>query len=175
MSVRIDDFKAAFTEGLARTNRYRVTLPDVTFGTNTDALSLLCDSVTMPGRQIFTFERFTHMKAQKSAYTFGQEDIEISFVLGNDWRAWDYLYDWQALTIGNIGGLRNYTVNYKTNYARNGVIIEHLDTQGRTRKAIQLFNAFPTTLNSVELSNATDNEVIRVTASLAYDNWDVVD
>jgi len=174
MSAKIDDFKAAFTEGFARTNRYRVTFPEVTPNTDTSLLSVLCDSVAIPGRQIFTFERFTNMKAQKSAYTFGQEDIEISFVLGNDWRAWDYLFEWQSLTIGNIGGLRNYTVNYKTDYARNGVIIEHLDTQGSTRKTIQLFNVFPTTLNSIELSNATDNEVIRVTSSLAYDNWDVI-
>lgn len=175
MSARIDDFKSAFTEGLARTNRYRVTFPEVTPNTDTSSLSVLCDSVTMPGRQIFTFERFTHMKAQKSAYTFGQEDIEISFVLGNDWRAWNYLYDWQSQTIGNIGALRGYTVNYKTDYARNSVFIEHLDTRESVRKRIELFNVFPTTLNSIELSNASENEVIRVTASLAYDNWDVAD
>lgn len=175
MSARIDDLKALFTEGLARSNRYRVTLPEVNAGVDSQDLSVLCDSVTMPGRQIFTFERFTNMKMQKSAYTFGQEDVEISFILGNDWKSWNYLYDWHKLIIENIDTVRGYSVNYKTDYARNGVIIEHLDSQGKTRKAIELFNVFPTTLNNVELSNATNNEIVRVTASFAYDNWSVID
>jgi len=38
-------------------------------------------------------------------------------------------------------------------------------------KRFRLMNAYPTQLDSIELSNASENEVIRVNATFAYDNW----
>lgn len=170
MTSRIDDFKAVFNiSGFARSNRYRVFFPD-----DNGDLSILCDSVGWPGRQIFTSERYTDMKARKVAYAFGQEDVDISFVLGNDWYAWDYLYEWQQRVIGNIGGDRNFFVNYKSDYARNDIRIQHLDTENRVQKEVVLKQVYPTTLNEFELGNGNENEVVRITASFSYDNWEIV-
>jgi hypothetical protein len=180
MTVRIDDFKAAFNKsgGFARANRYEVDLPNsATLGLpderEAEKLTVICDSVTWPGRQIFTEEVFTTMNSQKVAYSFGQEDVDISFILGNDWYAWDYLYEWQERVVGNIGGVRGFFINYMEDYARNNVIIRHLDTENKVRKAVKLKNAYPTTVNSIELGNSNENEVIRVSATFAYDNWEI--
>jgi hypothetical protein len=171
MTVRIDDFKAVFDiAGFARANRYQVEFPDAG-----EDLTVICDSITLPGRQIFTEEVLTNMKARKVAYTFGQEDVSVSFVLGNDWYAWDYLYEWQQQVVGNIGADRGFFINYKEDYARNNVIIRHLDTQDKVRKAVKLKNVYPTSLNAIELGNSNENEVIRVSAELTYDNWEITD
>lgn len=171
MTARIDDFKAVFdTKGFARANRYEVEFPDAN-----ETLTVICDSVSWPGRQIFTEEVFTNMKARKVAYTFGQEDLEVSFILGNDWYAWDYLNEWQGRVIGNIGGDRRFVINYKEDYARNNIIIRHLDTENKVRKSVKLKNVYPITLNSIELGNSNENEVIRVSAAFAYDNWEITD
>lgn len=176
MTSRIDDFKAQIGRGFgpARANRYRVFLPKLEFATPPDTLDILCDSVTMPGRQITTTERFTDMKARKVPYAFAAEDVEISFILTNDWSAWTYLNYWNTEIIENVQSLKNFKVRFKESYAKD-VEIEHLNynSEGKSQiaKRVLLQNAFPTTLNSVELGNGVANEVIRVSASFSYDNW----
>lgn len=168
MSVKIDDFKAAFDTGFARSNRYEVLIP---MGDN--KLKLMCDSVTWPGRQLLTSERYTSMKAQKMPYAFAHEDSSISFILDNDWYPWSFIHDWQSRVINGIGSLRQYEVNYQNEYARD-ISITHRDTEDRIRKHVILKKAFPTTLNSIELGNGNDNEIIRVNAEFSYQNWEDV-
>jgi len=164
----IDTLKSTISSGLARSNRYRVL-----FHTNVEPLSILCDSATWPGRQIFTQERLVDMKAQKVAYAFGQEDASISFLLTNDWSTWNFIYEWHQRVIGNIEGTRNFTVNFKNTYTED-IEIQHLDQRNEIKRSVKLKNAYPTTLNALELGNGNENEVIRVTAEFSYDNWEIV-
>jgi hypothetical protein len=164
----IDTLKSSISSGLARSNRYRVL-----FHTNVEPLSILCDSATWPGRQIFTQERLVDMKAQKVAYAFGQEDASISFLLTNDWSTWNFIYEWHQRVIGNIEGTRNFTVNFKNTYTED-IEIQHLDQRNEIKRSVKLKNAYPTTLNALELGNGNENEVIRVTAEFSYDNWEIV-
>lgn len=158
--------------GVARGNRYRVIFPAIEFEMGAEAIDVLCDSVSIPGRQIFTTERYTDMKARKVAYGFGAEDVDISFILTNDWSVWNYLYRWHELVINNVNILNSYTVNFKEDYAKQ-IDIEHLNESAAAplNKRISLDNAYPTSLNAIELANASENEIIRVTASFSYDNW----
>src|SRR6056297_3336111 len=90
MTSKIDDFKAAFESGFARANRYKIIFPN-----GPEKLSIICDSATWPGRQMLTSDRVTNMNQTKVAYSFDQEDLTVSFILGNDWLAWEYLDNWQ--------------------------------------------------------------------------------
>jgi len=156
------------SSGTARSNRYRV----VFNSSQGSVLNILCDSVTLPGRQIATSEYMTTMKSYKKPYAFLNEDVTVSFLLTNDWLTWDYIKQWQSSIINNIDAETGaYTVNLKESYAKD-VYIQHLDVSDQVTKTITLFNAFPTTLNSIELSNSTENDIIRCTCSLAYDNWE---
>lgn len=161
---------ATFREGFAKANRYRV---DFTGNTNPESLNVMCDAVTWPGRQISTNEVFTDMKASRRAYAFINDDVTVSFILSNDWYAWDYLNKWHESVIGNISGDRNFTVNFKEDYQRQ-ILISHLDESDKIRKQILLKGAFPTTLSSLELANQNENTVLRVTATFSYENWQSV-
>ena len=168
MSLPIDTLKSTIKSGLARSNQYRVF-----FHTRMGEMMILCDSVTWPGRQIFTNERYVDMKAQKIAYAFGSEDVSMSFLLTNDWSAWDFIYNWNQRTVSGIGDTKDFFVNFKNTYTED-VEIEHLDNAGEIKKKIKLKNAFPTTLSSIELGNGNENEVIRVSAEFSYDNWEII-
>ena len=157
----------AFRSGFAKANRYTVQLPATSNG---QAMNVMCDSVTWPGRQISTVEIYTDMKANKAAYAFIPDDVTISFVMSNDWSAWNYLHDWHKRVIGNIEGDNGYRVNFKADYQRQIVII-HNDESENDRKLVVLKGAFPTTLSSMELSNQNENTVLRVTATFSYENW----
>jgi len=164
----IDELKSTFTSGFARSNRYRVIFEATQYSTR--ELDIMCDTVNIPGRQIFTDDRVTTLNSKKRAYQFGQEDIAMSFLLTNDWTAWDFIYEWQQQIIIGIENLYSYNVGYREEYSRD-FTIEHLDTQGDVRKRFRIMNAYPIQLDQVELSNGTENEVIRVNTTFSYDNW----
>ena len=172
MATSIDDLKAVFSSknGFAKPNRYRVVLPNTT---ESRELNIMCDSATFPGKQIFTTEENITMKTEYAAYAYGTEDVEISFILSNDWTPWNYLYDWYNKIV-SVNAPRIQRVNYKSNYTYQ-MDLEHLDSENRLMKRVTLLNAFPTSLNSIELGNGNENEVIRVSASFTYDNWIVRD
>lgn len=191
MTFRLDELKAQLTKGFgpARSNQYRVFFPrlvtvtaangiEATGQDTAEGISVLCDSVALPGRQILTSERFTDMKARKVAYGFAAEDVAISFILMNDWSVWDYLNNWHRSVIGNLNGLGGYTVGFKEEYSKT-IEIEHLNnnSEGKEQinKRIVLENAYPTTLNEIELGNGNENEILRVSASFSYDNWTEID
>lgn len=167
----IDDLKATFSSGFARSNRYRILFE----GTEYDPrnLDIMCDSVTLPGRQIFTEDKVTSLKQRKIGYQFGQEDVAISFLLTNDWTSWDFIYDWQKKIIIGIENIEGpFNVGFREEYSRD-IVIEHLNSRNEVMKRFRLMNSYPTQLDSIELSNSSENEVIRVNTTFAYDNWKI--
>ena len=60
---------------------------------------LLCESVTIPGRQIATQEHYTDMKAVKKPYAYMNEDVSLAFHLTNDMYIWNYFNSWQQAII----------------------------------------------------------------------------
>jgi len=170
MSTTTNQLLATFREGFAKANRYQVIFPG---DTNPQSLDIMCDAVTWPGRQISTNEVYTDMKASKRAYAFINDDVTVSFILSNDWYAWDYLNDWHKSVIGNINGNSDFTVNFKADYQRQ-IVIRHIDEGDNIRKEVVLKGAFPTTLSSMELANQNENTVLRVTANFSYENWESV-
>ena len=173
--LAVDKIKAQFEAGHARANRYRVFLPQLENTTSTLSAevniinSILCDSVTIPGRQITTNEYYTTMRATQIAYAFGMAPITISFYLTNNWDSWNYLNEWHKRIITELDKNKGYRLGFKKDYSRD-IFIEHLNTEDETTKAIQVIGAFPVTLNEIELGNA-NSDLVRATATFAYDNW----
>ena len=165
----VDQMLAQFRSsgGAARGNRYRITFVN----DDSNKLNIFCDSVSWPGRQIITSDYMTSMKSFKRPYAFANEDVNVSFILSNDWYTWNYLKGWQSSVINNIDTVTGaYTINLKRQYTKQ-VLIEHLNEQDQVNRFVTLFDAYPTTLNSMELSNANENTIMRCTAVFSYDNW----
>lgn len=155
------------SKGLARNNRYKVMFDRG----NKAHLNLMCDSVLWPGRQYLSQEYFTDMKGIKKPYAFANDDLTMTFILGNDWYAWDYLERWQSSIIQNVNSnLLTYRVALKEEYTRQ-ITVQHLDVNDEVTKTATYFNAYPTTLASIELGNEAENSVVKCTATFAYDNW----
>lgn len=169
--MNLDQLKSRFNTGPALANRYQIDLP--ASPERSETLSILCDTVSWPGRQIFTQDVMTDLKNRKIAYGFDNEDVAISFLLTNDWSAWEYLHEWHQQIIPNIDGSRGFRIQFKSDYARR-VTIHHLDTYGNKMKTLHLNNSYPITLDTIELGNANGNDIIRVSSTLTYDNWEIV-
>jgi hypothetical protein len=131
---------------------------------------LLCESVTIPGRQIITQEHYTDMKAIKKPYAYMNEDVSLVFHLTNDMYAWNFFNSWQQFIIDPNGKRVSFLDDIGTD-----VIIQIMgNTDYIPVKTIKLKNAFPTTLSSIELSNSSENTTLRCNVSLSYDDWEEV-
>jgi len=131
---------------------------------------LLCESVTIPGRQIATQEHYTDMKAVKKPYAYMNEDVNMVFHLTNDMYIWNFFNSWQQFIIDpnvrQVGFLEDIG---------SEVLIQIMgNTDYIPVKTIKLKNAFPTSLGSIELSNTAENQTLRVNVTLSFEDWEEV-
>jgi hypothetical protein len=190
--MQIDKFKSVISKrgGLAPQNRFAVymALPLISFdpqdliakvfdqGANTSGglfgindprdVSILCDSVSMPGRQIATSDLQNNLLAVKMPYTYMNDDVTFSFHITNDHFMKKYFEKW----FNQIVDRRSMTIKYKSQYATD-VIIQQLDQRDVPVYTCTLRNAFPTTIAGYEVSNAGENQTQRMQITLAYDDW----
>ena len=128
-------------------------------------ISLLCQSVTLPGRNISTFEHQDFKQSNKFPYTFIDDDVTISFLLTNDYYMRKMFDNWMS----NIFSADSYIVGYKKNYAVD-LIIQQLDQKNTPVYGTKLEKAFPTAIDSTELSQ-DGQEVVRMSVTFAYDKF----
>lgn len=128
-------------------------------------ISLLCQSVTLPGRNISTFDHQDFKQSNKFPYTFIDDDVTISFLLTNDYYMRKMFDNWMS----NIFSADSYIVGYKKNYAVD-LIIQQLDQKNTPVYGTRLEKAFPTAIDSTELSQ-DGQEVVRMSVTFAYDKF----
>ena len=196
----IDQLKSLASSklGFARSNQFLVELPTsfnaggflgalTTLFTSGNMgggnLNLLCSSATLPGKQILTVDRRTGMQFEKVAYGYAVEDVSLTFIALNDYGTRKYFDEWRAAVINETG----QTVGYKRDYAKPVKIhqlrkpIKSLGTSigpinidiglgGGTVYSVELIDAFPTTINAVELNNELDG-LVQINVQLSYTNW----
>tara|TARA_Y100000389_G_scaffold29280_1_gene24952 strand:- start:2837 stop:3418 length:582 start_codon:yes stop_codon:yes gene_type:complete len=187
----IDQFKSLVSSkgGIARTNVFRVRLPSLPGVASSNDISLLCKDVQLPGRQIITNERRIGLQFEKVAYGYAVQDINMTFHVMNDYGIKKYFETWQNLAVNQdtfeIGYYNDYTFQIVIDQIKKGVTLpvysfgNFLDIF--TPKAVniaddqiiyscKLTNAFPTTINAIQLNNDQDG-IVELNVQLSYKNW----
>jgi hypothetical protein len=184
----IDKFKSVISKrgGLAPANRFAVymALPLISFdpqnliakvfnqGTASPFIndprdiSILCDSVTLPGRQITTQEVQTNLLAVKTPYTYINDDVTMSFHITNDHFMKKYFENW----FNRMFDRSKMTMKYRSQYTTD-IIIQQLDQRDVPVYTVTLKNAFPTSITSYELTNSGENQTQKLTVTLSYEDW----
>jgi len=129
-------------------------------------ISLLCETVSLPGRSISTTEYFTSLKAKKMAYGYINEDINMTFLLTGDYYIKNVLDKW----INKIVNYDRHTINYKDDYVSE-IEIQQLNDMNVPTYSVKLLKAFPINVAAVELSNSSENSIARVSVTFTYDDW----
>lgn len=98
--ARIEDLKGLVSKssGIAKGNIYRVFLPSMPGATSRE-VNLLCTNVNLPARQIMTQDRKIGTIMQKVAYDQAYDDVNMTFLLLNDYGIKNYFESWQALAL----------------------------------------------------------------------------
>lgn len=190
LPMDIDTLKSTLGRrtGLAKANRFAVYIPlpllslnpasilgNIVSG-NTNPLqvfndprdiSLLCESVQLPGRTISTNEYMTSPKARKMPYGFINDDVSFTFLLTGDMYIKNVMTGWQEQIIDT----ESYQLSFKDDYVST-VIIQQLNDKNIPVYTCKLNNAFPVSVSSVELGNTNENTASRITVTFAYDDWE---
>ena len=128
------------------------------------------------------------MQFERVAYTFGVDDVSLSFLLTNDYSAKVYFDNWRKKIINE----ETLTVNYKTEYQesvrihqlkrpiapsinrRGGSNRLDINIREDTVYSVELIDAFPTTLQAIEFTNELD-AITEFTVQLSYTNFRVIE
>jgi hypothetical protein len=188
--MNVDNFKSLINKrgGLAPANRFAVYMPlplvsfdpqeliakafkkgnsaSNSFVQNPRDLSILCDSVTMPGRQISTTDLTNNMLSIKMPYNYINDDVTMSFHITNDHYMKKFFENWT----NRIFDKKKMTMKYRSSYATD-IIIQQLDQRDVPVYTCVLKNAYPVTVSSYDLSNESQNGISKINVTFTYEDW----
>lgn len=133
--------------------------------------SMFCTAVNMPGRQITTVDRTIGMVTQAMPYGFVEDDVTMTFRLDQDYTAFTYFHVWQQAILGTD----YFEVNFKNTYAKDIIISQLRKGQDNNDSAIykvKLIDAFPKSIQSIQLADANQDTVVEMTVDIAYTRWE---
>ena len=189
--MNIDSLKSLVSRkgGLARSNLFQVVLPSIP-GFNkysTSDINILCSNVNLPGRQIMTQERLIGIKGRKMPNGFASDDVNMTFYCLNDYGIKEYFEAWQNRVINQdtyeIGYTQDYCRDVRIAQLEKGIAFDlggfnifginvdiDIYTRGKIVYECVLMDAFPTTMNAIELNNEQDG-LVQLSVQLSYKNW----
>ena len=159
--------------GLSRTNRFEVIiaaptgLPQIRRNSE-DLVSLYVDSASFPtfNLAINAFKIFGPAYQRPITSDYGGEGMPITFNVDREMKIKSFFDDWCHLVVDPV----TFTVGYPKEYAST-INIRQLDEQNNINYELELIEAFPRSLSTMELSNSSQNQTHRLTVTFAYRYW----
>ena len=188
--MNVDNFKSLVSKrgGLAPANRFAVYMPlplisfdpqeliakafgqgnasDNNFITDPRDVSILCDSVSMPGRQITTTDVQNNMLSLKIPYGYTNDDVTMTFHITNDHFMKKFFDKWTDRMIDRNRKILKYRSSFATD-----IIIQQLDQRDVPVYTCTLKNAYPITMSGYELNDASENSFQKMSVTFAYEDW----
>tara|TARA_R110001606_G_scaffold349059_1_gene498811 strand:+ start:62 stop:481 length:420 start_codon:yes stop_codon:yes gene_type:complete len=100
---------------------------------------------------------------RKYPQNIAEEDVNFTFLLTNDFYAKKVFDNWQKNIIDPVSQRISYDAAYKSD-----VLIQELNKDNSIVYAVRLIDAFPTAVNSIDLSNENADSVASVTVTMTY-------
>jgi len=167
--LSIDELKGIINNrDIAKGNRFRFEV----FADNLNIvrdLSLLCQRINMPGKQLLSTDRRVGLSFQKIAYGYASEDVNVSFLLTGDMYAKDVFEAWQQSAVMSDEQFDFHVPRFKNEYTHDSRITA-IDKNGNDIYRIILVDSYPTTVNPIEYSNEHEG-ILQLDIQLSYKRW----
>jgi hypothetical protein len=159
------------SDGLMRSSRFAVSfsLPTVVapgkYSQDLRKILLYCDNINLPGMTIETTSAKTFGEIREMPYQKQYDNINMGFYVDNNMSV-KLLFDAWMNAIQNPV---SRTFNYYKDYTTDITIIVY-DIANKSRYAVTLFQAYPKTLNAVQMDYG-NKEVMKLSVSMNYKYW----
>jgi hypothetical protein len=177
-SFNLSLFLSAIREdSLARVNRFEVMIPSPRGMSDlnrsyADFTSLYCEMASLPPVNISTksFKIFGPTYQRPFGAEYGGEGISLTFHVDRDMYVRKFFEDWMNLIVDP----NDFTTGYQADYITS-IFIRQLDELENVTHEIELLEAFPRSMNLMELNNAATNQTHRLNILFSYRYWRNVD
>ena len=181
--------KISLRNGLAMSHQFAVSLPRKA-GVKGEEMNLLLKETEIPGKQIMTADRAIGIHTEKVANGFAVSELNMNFYMTNDYGPRKYFDDWMSKMVNEDNGAIAYkkgkdgTGGYTDTITIHqlskpqvrvgfdiGILEVNFDLLGNSIYSVELQDAFPTTVNAIQLSN--DGQFVELQVTFAYTKWKV--
>lgn len=154
--------------GLAKTNRYRVTIATPTlmtgFMNSGRLITLFCESTSLPGQVIATTEHNVMGEHREFPYMKKYDNITLSFYIDNNFEVKGFFDNW----LNSVSNTQNKIISYYKDYIAPTVLIEVLPMDSEVSTySITLHEAYPKGISPIQLS-ADSRDIAKIGVSLNY-------
>ena len=160
-------------DSLARVNRFEVFInapKSLTFKnkSNAGAVSLYCEMASLPPVNISTksFKIFGPTYQRPFSAEYGGEGISLTFHVDRDMKVKNFFDEWTSKIVDPDTGFVGFQEDYIST-----IRLRQLNEQDEVTYELELEEAFPRSVNLLELNNSAQNQTHRLNVLFAYRYW----
>jgi hypothetical protein len=187
----IDGFRGVLAKqgGLAPSNKYRVELPPLNELKKANStieeneyvssfdMNYLCTTTQLPGKQLNVLSREIGIGTKSIANGQVFAPINLTFYLTEEYEIRKYFQYWMECVVSQkvgepmyAGYYKNYVLPVKMYQMNKGQLADGLkDLYG-----IELIDAFPTSMEMIQLNNQAQTAPLEMTVSLSYKTYNIL-
>lgn len=166
----IKKFIASFDKGIAIASDFRVMImPPASISDLMSAQQLMfrCESATLPGRTLATSDLRIYGPTEKYPYQTTYDDITLTFICSGDMVEKTFFDGWLEL----INPSSKWNFEYKESYVTT-IEINQLDRLGNIPYKIKLLDAYPVSINQLDLDWYNSEAYHKLSVTFAYTSWE---
>ena len=160
-------------DSFARVNRFEVFINAPSSLTNKNvansgAVSLYCEMASLPPVNISTksFKIFGPTYQRPFSAEYGGEGISLTFHVDRDMQVKKFFDDWTSRVVDPDSGFVGFQEDYIST-----IRLRQLNEQDEVTYELELEEAFPRSVNLLELNNSAQNQTHRLNVLFAYRYW----
>jgi hypothetical protein len=170
MANNINDFIASFKTDVARPNRFEVMIPIPVklmayYGTAKN-LTYRCESAELPSVTYETLEQKIYGPIEKYPHQKNYNESTFTFMVSDDMSEKIFFDAWMEL----MNPSSTYDFPYKMDYATE-ITVNQYDTSGNISYSISLDDAFPVSVNQLDLDWSSVDAYHKLSVVFAYKSW----
>ena len=159
----IDEFKSQLIAGGVRSNRFKVYIPRM--GEN---IEFMCKTAAIPGSTLPVVEVPFRGQRLKIAGDRTFEDWTVTIINDVEFTARTAVEQWMSSIQQLDSGVGATNLDYLVSRAT----ISQLNRDDSVIATYELFNMYPQTLNNIELSYDTSDEIQTFDVTFSYSHWE---
>ena len=170
MAFSVDDIKGSLkSDGFMSAAHYEMVVdPPVGGGS---LLRIRAESVSLPGvsfASVDQYKPFATGRTFQIPHTFTPQEISVTHLVDRKGSVIKTLMDWANKVVDFQGsGDSPYTANYFNTYVKDATILMY-DNNGNQQKKITLIQMFPSTIDQVQMSWNSSDEMAKLNVSYKF-------
>jgi hypothetical protein len=171
MAGTISNFLSSFKGDIARPSRFDVEIPVplklVSYRNTGQRLTLRCENAELPSRTFATAERKIYGPTELHPYLTNYNQSTFTFIVSEDMLEKKLFDAWMDL----INPRSTFNLAYKKDYITD-ITVNQYDLQNNKTYSVSLNEAFPLSVNQLDLDWGNETSYHKLSVVFAYYTWE---